>query len=1048
MTSGSGNLLQLFVRHPNASHLLMAVMILFGVYGITHLSRQVMPSLTVNVVSVSLEWPGAGPEDIERNVISTIEQAVRFLEDVDELESVASDGRGQVTITFDGSANMSRALADVQAAVARISTLPADASRPVISQLLKDERVSRLEISGPFPEAALQGIARRIRDDLLARGLSKVVTTGSRNPEIWVEVRDDALRDLGLTLQQVSARIAQASLNHPAGNLEVDGLSKLIRSQGAGTNAAALGDIEIVFGQSGEKVLLRDIASVRNTFAENSITHLRNGQPAIGLLIMRSAASDSITAQRIVDGYLEELRQASPPTLAIEQFDTYANVVRQQIGNLLLNGLQGFVIVVLALYAFIRGKVAFWVAAGIPVVIMATLGMLSIIGVTLNMITMFALIVGLGMVDDEAIVLGERAEALHESGMTPELATQTAASQMFLPVFAGSLTTMAAFVPMLTIGGTVGQVIAPIPLTIICLLTISLIECFLILPMHLRRALAQQTPLAQQPRRNRRFREALDNFRGGPFRRIVAFCYQRPFTTVTLSVCFFVLSMTLLMSGRVVYEFSPTVEGDMAVGNFAFSPGTSRQRALAMVQEMERAAKAAEDQLTEGKGGLIAYRVGVLGAGEGSQDFGGGSMAADHIGSYIVELVDRDRRDIHLRDFMRAWSDGIRRPAGIEQLGVSEVKVDAAPGKDVRLSIHGADLQTMKAAALDLRRQLESIPGVSAVADDAPYGKQEVLLTLTPSGKSMGLTNESVALQVRNALEGAIAKRFPGDDGQIPVRVRLSKSDQASSSMTSLHVRTPDGVPVPLADIVEMQTRVGPSSLRRINGLSQISVTADLDTQVTTTNQLVSRVRDKVLPALARDYGVSVEFLGRTKRQSSAVAEIAIAFMLALSAIYLILAAVLSSYARPLLVMSVVPFGLAGVVVGHYVAGFNLSYLGIIAFLGFTGVVVNGAIILVTAIDENVGNGMSLQEAVVTATHDRLRPIFFTQATTIGALLPILWQDNLAADFLKPLAVTIIVGLLFSVVTVLGFIPALLGMGEAIRRSSAGRKFLVWSLIK
>jgi len=1028
-TTERRGLISLFVRHPVAGNLLMVLMLMFGFYGLTQLSRQVLPDFDLEVISISVQWPGASPEDIESNVVAAIEPEVRFLDNVDRVDATAFEGRAQVTIRFDEGVNFSRALTDVQAAVARITTFPADIERPVINQVVQTDKVCRIEITGPFSEQALKLVAQRIRDDLLERGMTRVDFAGAREPEILVEIPDETLRRLDLTIDDVARRIDEASLDLPAGTTEAGGVARQIRSEALARSARDVGNIEILSEQSGEKLLLREIGRITETFDEEDVSHVLDGRTAIGLEIRRSKGLDSIVAQQVVTEYLEELRAELPPTLRVDMFDVFADQATQRVRMLLWNGTGGLVLVLIVLFVFLNARVAFWVAMGIPISIMATLGAMAVMDMTLNMISMFAIIMGLGIIVDDAIVVGEHTEMLHRHGMPPEEATMVAAKVMFAPVLAASLTTIAAFFPILTIGKEIGKIIRELPLTIIMVIGASLIECFLVLPMHLKHSLQRMDRRRSRPAVSW-FKEAFVRFRDTRFSRAVSFCFERRYSTVLSAICAFLIALTLLASGRVGFEFFASPETDIIFGNFMMSPGTPREKTLNMIDEMNRALHAVEDELTGGEGGLVIYEFGTVGKTEGRE--GEMQQTGDNAGAYTVELVSGDARNVRTGTIMRAWEREIRPLAGVEHLSIFELSAGGPPGRDLDIRLHGAPHDVLKAAAQEIRRGLKNIPGTTAIDDDLPYGKEEILLDVTPAGRAMGFTTQMVARQVRNTFEGAIAKRFSQDQEEIIVRVKQVEASGTPKTIRDLYLRAPDGSEVPLTEVVDIRTDIGYSQIRREDGLRQVSVTADVDPTITTTNAVLAAVAETIVPGIRERFGINIDFKGKAEEQREAAADTLVALIVAVVTMYIILAWVFSSYATPLVVMSVIPFGFVGAVVGHYVMGYNLNMLSLQALLGLAGVMINDSIILVSAVKRMIASGHDLADAVAAGARERLRPVILTTLTTIGGLTPLLFERSLQAQLVQPLAVTLVFGLLFSPFLVLLFVPSLLGIGADI----------------
>lgn len=1032
-----------FAGHRVAANLLMILMILFGLWGMTRLNRQVLPDIDLNMINITVAWPGASPEDVEANVIEAIEPEVRFLDGVRKVRSIAHEGRGDLTLEFKEGVDMSRALADVQSAVARITTFPQDIERPLVSQFLQTDLICRIQISGPFQERALKAIAREMRDDLLRLGIPRVTLVGARDSEIWVELTDDTLRALDLGLADVATRIDQTSLDLPAGSIESGGVSRQVRSEALARSVPALGVIEIVSRASGEKLYLRDIARISESYEEGSVSQLHEGHTSIGLVLGRTRGFDSIKAQQTVTAYLEGMRPTWPASLNIEMYDVFANEATQRVRMLVTNGIQGMALVLLALFIFLNGRIAIWVASGIPISIMATLGVMAALGMTLDMISMFAMIMAIGMLADDAIVVGEHAETLYRNGASARDAPVQAARVMFFPVLAAAGTTIAAFFPILSLTGSIGQIIDALPVVMIVALAASLIECFLVLPMHLRGALARLDRGENSGRPRPAVLQALDRFhawfdqvRDSRVRPAVAFCFRRRYSTLLAWLCMFWVALTLMRTGWVGFEFFAQPETDMVFGNFALSPGAPRERTAEMVEELARAAAVAEQKLTEGSGGLIRHAAGTIGATENRQ--GETPMAGDHVGAYTVELVSGDVRTVRTYQFINAWQAEVQPVAGVERVTFFERSAGGPPGRDLDIRLSGASLETMKAAAIAIREKLKAVPGVTGLEDDLPWGKQELVMALTPAGQAMGFTTQAVARQVRNAFEGAVAKRFTREQEEIIVRVKLAESTQVRDTIRDLYLRAPDGDDVPLTEVVTLTNRVGFSQIRREDGVREVAVAADVDPEITTTNEVIAVVNRDILPAIRQDFAVQAGFKGKAEEQAEAFADMRVAVLLALAGMYIILAWVFASYGTPFIVMALIPFGVVGAIVGHWVMGYNVNMLSLQAILGLSGVIINDTIVLVGMVRARIAGGMAMTEAIVAGAASRLRPLLLTTLTTIGGLISLLFEGSLQAQLIQPLAVTLIFGLLLSPFLVLFFVPALIGIGADIR-SRLGR---------
>ena len=1031
-------ILEFFARHKVAGNLILVLMILFGLLGMGQLNRQLMPDFSIEQIQIDITWPGASPQDIQANVVEPLERELLLLDSVDKLDATAFEGRAVVMAEFDFGSNMAKALTDVQSSVARVATFPQEMERPVVRLLQPSEVICNIEISGPFSESALKSYAWEIRNDLLQLGVSSVRMSGLRRSELRVEVPAETLRRLDLTLEDIAGRIARSSLDLPGGTVDTERISRQIRSERRARTAAELGEVEVLASDSGERLRLKDIARIHETSADGEVARQVGGNPSINLNVRRSRGVDSMVAQQTVESYLEEFKARAPDSLKVDLFDVFADQVTQRVSMLLTNGFGGLMLVLAVLYVFLGGRPSFWVAVGIPVSFLAAMAGMAAVGLSLNMISMFALIMGIGIIVDDAIVVSEHASKLHASGVPGGEAAERASRVMFPPVLAASLTTLAAFLPILMIEEEVGSVVRELPITLGLVILASLVECFLVLPMHLRSALSAQRPPA---RWRRRFEAGFARMRDGFFSRLLEGALRQRYASVTTAVCLFLLSITLMGTGRVGFDFFPAPESDLVYANFALAPGAPRRDSEAMVAELGRAARAAERNLGAAEGELVVFGVGSV----ATRDPGVGNapleVSGDHMGVYTLELAPGDIRSVRNEAFIEAWKQETRRAAGVEKLIFFSRQIAGPPGSDLDLSLSGSNLEDLKAAAGYVARWLVAVPGVDSVDDDLPRGKQEVLLEITPAGEAMGLSAAEVARQVRNAYEGAVADRVPRDEEELKVLVKLPEAGPGQAGLRNLYLRSRTGEEVPLTEVVNLRQRVGFAQIRRIDGLTQVSVSADLNPALTTSGQIIRALDEQgVIRAVREQYGVSVSFKGRAEQQTAALADFQMAGIVALGSIYIVLAWVFARYGTPLVVMSVIPFGLVGAVLGHLALGFNLSMFSLVALLGLAGVLVNDSIILVSAVQRHRDEGDSLRNALLNGARERLRPVLMTSLTTIVGVTPILFEASLQAQLVQPLAITLVFGLMLAPPLVLIYVPCVMAIGGDLRRGLRARR--------
>lgn len=1015
-------LIRLFAEHRTAANLVIALMIVCGLFSLRQINRQFFPDFGIDFVTVTVSWPGASAEDVDTNIVQSIEPEVRFLNGVKKVLSSSYEGIASVSIEFEAGHDMQEALADVESAITQLRTLPEDAEEPEVKRIVRYETISKLVISGPFPESSLKAFAKSLRDTLLDRGIDRVDLFGARDEEIWVDVEPSVLRRYDMKLADIAMRIGASSIDLPSG--ELAGGERQVRSLGLKRSAAEVEEIELKSFADGRKVLLRDVASVREAFEDTSRLAFRRGEPAIELNILRATNTDALDAAAIVAATIAEVTPVLPPTLSLEQYDVRARSIEQRIGLLVRNGLSGLMLVVAVLFLFLNVRVAFWIAAGIPAAMLAAVGLMLLSGQTINMISLFGMIMAIGIVVDDAIVVGEHAEARFRDGLGPLDAAIAGARRMAAPVTSATLTTVAAFMPLFMISGIMGQIISAIPFVVVAVLLASLLECFFVLPGHLSHALRPDThERGRIGRFKANFDQAFERFRAGPFRHAVDVAVRQRYATLACSLAALIIAVAAVIGGRVGYAFFPSPEADTVYANIEMVSGTPRDRTRDMLLEVERALYAAVAKLDGPDSGLVTMSIGKLGTSVGSESGGSVESSSDTIGGLIVELKPSDERDIRAAELMAAWREAMSPRPGLESFVVMAQQT-GPPGRDLDVRLRGDSIVELKGAAEKLAQLMARYPGVSDIDDDLPLGKPEVILEVTAAGHAMGFTTEDVGRQVRNAIDGAVAKRFPRGDEEVWIRVQLDRQSLDTAILQSLYLRSPDGVEAPVSEIVSMRRETGFARIRREDGKREVAVTAEIDPAVTRPASVIRALQEDGLPDIAEEYGISYDFAGRAEEQAETSSDMLYGGMLGLAMIYIILAWVFSSYARPVVVMSIIPLGFVGAVLGHFIWGVDITILSVFAILGLAGIVINDSIVLVTTIDARRASE-AVEQAAVNGACDRLRAVILTSATTIGGLTPLLFETSLQAQFLIPMALTLVFGLLVTTFVVLLLVPAL-----------------------
>ena len=1013
-----------FASHPVACNLLMAIMLLVGAAALTRLNTQFFPSFDVDFITLRVQWTGATAEDVETAITAPLERELLNLGGLKEMKSSSSQGTARIFMEYEEGADMVQALEEVKQRVAAVRNLPATAEQPVVSRVVRYEPVARLLVTGA-DRRSLRPIVRRIERELLDRGIARVEITGLPPEEIAIEVPSAALRELDTSLAEIARRVAALSLDLPAGNVGRGGLSKQLRALEQQRREIGFEDLPLRSDDRGRLVTLGDVATVERRPRGSEVRTVHEGRPAVSLLLSRAKGSDSLESARILHDWLDEQSGRWPPGVEVSGYDESWELIRDRTLLLVENGATGLVLVVAVLFLFLNGRVAFWVAVGIPVSFMAALGVLWALGGSINMVSLFALMMTLGIIVDDAIVVGEDALAQYQRGAGP-LASAQAARRMLAPVLSSSLTTIAAFLPLMLVGGIIGRILFDIPVVVICVILASLVESFLVLPGHLShgfRRISGKEPGAVRRKLDRGF----ERFRDRVFRPLVTAAVGQPWTVLSCALAALLLTVGLLRGERLAFNFFPSPEATILNAEVRFVAGTSPARVERFVTHLGQTLRETEAHFGEP---LVETAVARLG--EIERDDGRIGSRGDQFADLMVELVEPDRRDTRNPELIAAWRERIERPPGIESLSLKEQR-GGPPGRDVDVNLTGDDAGALKAAALELASTLATVPGVGGIGDDLPFGQEQLVYRLTPQGSALGLTVAGVGEQLRAAYDGHLAQIFQHEGEELEVRVVLPDEERHDlASLGNLSVALPGGGSIPLLSAVEIEPGRGFDVLRHHNGRLAVQVAADVDPSVNNGNAVIADLVAGPLPAVAERYGVEWTLEGRQEEQRETLGDMALGAMLALASIYLVLAFVFASYGWPLVVMSVIPFGLIGAVFGHWLLGIDLTILSMFGLFGLAGIVVNDSIILVIFYKELKQSGTPWREAIVEAACLRLRAVLLTSLTTIGGLTPLMFETSLQAQFLIPMAVSISFGLGVATFLVLLLVPALLCLHEAV----------------
>ncbi len=1034
-------LLSYFVRHRTAANLLLVTLIALGVAAAPRMRAQFFPDVVTDSISVEAVWEGAGAENVDAGIVAVLEPALLAVDGVDEARATSSEGRAQIRLEFAPGQDMGRATEDVQAAIDAARDLPDGAEDVTVRRGGWSDRVTDVVITGPVGVEQLGRFADAFVQRLFQAGVTRATIQGVAAPQTVVEVPSLALIRYDVTMAEIAAAIAAEADSAPAG--EVAGTAR-VRTGSASRSAAEVAAVVLRALPDGSDLRVGDVARVRVEGADRARAYYVGDDPAVTISVDRAATGDAIDIQRDVERVAEAIRADLPSGVTVELIRTRAEMISGRLEILLDNALTGLALVVALLFLFLNARTAFWVAAGIPVAMTAAIAVMYAAGLTLNMISLFALIITLGIVVDDAIVVGEHADwRARVLGEPPVVAAENAARRMFAPVFSATLTTVIAFFALVAIGGRFGGLIADIPLTVIAVLTASLVECFLILPHHMARALAHSAREHWYDWPSRQVNRGFGWVRERAFRPAIRIVVAWRYPVMAAAVALLASQAALFLKGDVQWRFFNSPEEGSVTGNFAMAPGATRDDTLAMVANLQRAVADLSARYTAAHGrDPVDYAIAEIGGSAGRGLSGADTIEPDLLGAISVELIDADLRPYSSFAFVEDLQDVVVRHPELAE--ISFRRWGSGPGGDaLSVQIYGADSPTLKAAAEALKARLAVLPGVSALEDTLAYDKDELILDLTAQGRALGLTTDALGRVLRDRLNGIEAASYPDGARSATIRVELPAGEITADFLDRAQVRTAAGAYVPLADVVTVTRREGFSTVRRENGQRVVTVTGDISEDDPDRAAAVSALlAADLLPAIEAEFGVATTLSGLAEQERDFLSDALTGFLLCLTGIYLVLAWIFSSWTRPMVVMAIIPFGLIGAIYGHWLWDVPLSMFSVVGLIGMTGIIINDSIVLVTTIDEHAQT-RGIGPAIVEGTCDRLRPVLLTTLTTVLGLTPLLYETSQQAQFLKPTVITLVYGLGFGMGLVLLIVPALMAaQSDIARRTLALRRGL------
>ena len=1017
-----------FARNHVAANLLMVALVALGITTIFKIKQEVFPTFVLDTVVVEVQYRGASPEEVEQSVIVPVESELRGLEMVRRLEAVAQEGRGTISAEIFPGFDRNRALQEITAAVQRIAVFPDEIEPPVVSLGEGRRRdVMRIAISGDLPERDLVDFARQIETGLLSQPeISLVELRGVRQSEIEVEIPRETLRSLDLTLGDVAETIRRSALDVPGGTLRTRGGDLALRTKERRDQALDFHDIPLISTPDGSKVRLGDVAVITDGFEESQREAYFYGKRSVTMSVFSSENQAPLEVAAAVRRFIEKQQATLPESVSVNLSRDRSADFKERISLLLENGFAGLVLVVLALGLLLDLRVAFWTAIGIPVAILGSIALLPIGGSTINMISLFGFIVTLGIVVDDAVVVGEDIFHKMSEGMSRIDAAIHGAREMSTPVIFAVTTNVLAFLPLMFVPGETGQFFEVLPAVVIAVFVVSLVECLFILPAHLAsgRDGRPKSWFSRIDHAQTALRHRIENAMDRVYRPALDFAIRHRVITLAFFTATLLIVGAWIWSGRLDFKFRPQIEADFIQAEIAMPAGTPVERTREVCWLVEAAAKRALEEAGEGD---LSTSIEVQLGEDGS-----------NLGEVSVTLVPQSQRQITGRGYADLWRDELPNIPDLESIFFDYL---VGPGGEAEIDIELAhpDLATLRQAADQVASAVAGYPGVTDVRKGSGRETPELQFELTPEGRALDLTAEDLGQRIRNSFYGAEALRQPRGREEVRVMVRTPESERASErALEQLILLTPGGGEIPLGEAAKIIRSKSPLRIQRVDGGRVIGITANVTAGVTTGNKVLSSLESRELPEILEQFpGLTYSFEGDQREQRDAMQRLGWGLLAAVFAVYAIMAALLRSYLQSFIILLTIPFSLAGAIVGHVALDADLSIFSVFGMIALCGMVVNGGFVLAVTRERYIAEGMPIARVTREASARRCRPILLTAITTFLGLAPMIFETSIQALFLVPMAISLGVGTLASSFVILLVIPAAFSVTETLEAFDA-----------
>ena len=1033
------NVIKWMAEHPVASNLLTVFVLVLGILSALQMPQKTFPDFTLDAVSVSVSYPGASPIEIQDSIIRPIEDQLSGIDGIDNITASIAEGRGGVNISFLRGEDISAKLDQIKTEIDRINVFPIDANEPTVIQANNNSRVLEIALHGNTTETILKEEAERLKDELSAlKSISYVEIGSTRDYEVSIEVSRDTLRAYEITMAEVARIIKQNSLELPGGSIETNTVAIPIRTTGRNYTQSDFENIIIRTNPDGGRVYLRDIAKVIDGFANTDLSANFNGETAVSIKVFRVGNEQVLEIVNEAINYLDlKFRPSLQDGIDVTVWQNEATNLQDRIDLLVNNAVIGLTLVVLCLALFLDIRLAFWSAVGIGVSFTATFAIMGLLGMSINMISLFGFILAIGIVVDNAIVVSENIYSNNEKGVPAIQAAVKGTQRIAIPVIFSALTTIVAFWPLTQLPGVLGKFLTDIPVVVMVVLSLSLVQALVILPRNL-------SNLNVSPSHRPSFVFKILNLIRSIVDAVLQWFIKVPldavlrFTTkgfailipIAFSISLMILTVGLLTHGYVKFNFFPSIDGDFVTASIEMNDGTTFAMTQQVADDIREAANRAGDilqgKLPKNAPAVVVGMNVVVGQGKAAGGPSGGTTAGGAtLANVVVKITDPTIRDWESTAFEAAWRAEIGLVASVKSLTVSAELIGAGDAVAIELSL--PDGQDISPIVAELREGLRQIPGLFSIQDDDSAGRMEYRLALREEARLYGITLSDLANQTRAGFFGLEATSVQRGGDNVAVMVRYPKIERNSlSDLMSTWITTPNGAQIPLGVVAKIEEGQSPAQILRRNGRQVTTLTAELDIAVATSSEINAVIENSILPTLQEKYNdLLISSGGEQRQQGDAQAALSQALGIALFIIFALLALVFRSYIQPIVVMSAIPLGLIGAVTGHFIMGIPLTILSVFGIIGLAGVVINNSLVMVDVFNEHINEGMDVREAVVLGTKQRFRPILLTSLTTFLGVYPLIMETSLQAQFLIPLAVSIGYGVLFGTVIIVLTVPAI-----------------------